>query len=432
MRRDVLIMAFAFAFYWMHRAKRLRNTNRRWFSLLERIPTQIKNLSELVDVSDDDCKNVLRMDRLAFLRFCNVLVSDGGLKNSKHVSAKEKVAIFLFILAHHSKNRIAKFQFKRSGQTISKYFHGVLHCVLKLHSAFLVEPQPVPDDSSDPRWGKFKGCLGALDGTYIDVLVPTPDKGRYWNRKGHMSVNVLGVCDKDMKFVYVLTGWEGSATRWEILRSPSWYPIKVHKQIIMACCLIHNFIRSEMAVDPLENGLDEFLNTQQAEDEPPLVETIDTLEYSPEWNLWRDNIAQKMFTEWSVNMDAGMEAKKGKVTKGHRSWTMVEEDALIQCLVGIVNDGWMADNRFKAGFQRELEKGMRKLIPGTDILANPHINSKIHVWKKEFGNLSDLLGKSGIGWNSTTCTLDIIDETVWDAQKRFRQRERSVRWSTMR
>ncbi|KAL8497892.1 hypothetical protein ACS0TY_021298 [Phlomoides rotata] len=324
MRRNVLIMAFAFAFYWMQRAKRLRNTNRRWFSLLERIPTQIKNLSELVDVSDDDCKNVLRMDRLAFSRFCNILVSDGGLKNSKHVSAKEKVAIFLFILAHHSKNRIAKFQFKRSGQTISKYFHGVLHCVLKLHSTFLVEPQQVPDDSTDPRW----------------------------------------------------------------------------------------------------------------EDEPPLVEIIDTLEYSPEWNLWRDSsfISPVWSTELltlrssaGVNMDAGMEAEKGKVTRGRRSWTKVEEDALIQCLVGIVNDGWKADNGFKAGFQRELEKGMRKLIPGTDLVANPHINSKIHVWKKEYGNLSDLLGKSGIGWNSTTCTLDIVDESVWDALKRVDQTVKALR-----
>ncbi|KAL8484365.1 hypothetical protein ACS0TY_026879 [Phlomoides rotata] len=199
--------------------------------------------------------------------------------------------------------------------------------------------------------------------------------------------------------------------RWGILRSPSWYPVKVHNQIIMACCLIHNFIRSEMTVDPLENDLDEFMNSQQPEDEPPLVETIDTLEYSPEWNLWKDNVAQEMFAEWSVNMDAGMEAEKGKVTRGRRCWTKVEEDAVIQCLVGI----------------RELEKGMRKLIPGTDILANPHINSNIHVWKKEYGNLSDLLGKSGIGWNSTTYTLDIIDESVWDAQKRVDHTVKALR-----
>ncbi|KAL8533459.1 hypothetical protein ACS0TY_009737 [Phlomoides rotata] len=60
---------------------------------------------------------------------------------------------------------------------------------------------------------------------------------------------------------------------------------------------------------------------------------------------------------------------------------------------------------------------MRKLLPCTDLVANPHINSKIHVWKKEYGSLSDLLSKSGIGWNSMTQTIDVIDETVWTAQK---------------
>ncbi|KAL8457352.1 hypothetical protein ACS0TY_035274 [Phlomoides rotata] len=61
---------------------------------------------------------------------------------------------------------------------------------------------------------------------------------------------------------------------------------------------------------------------------------------------------------------------------------------------------------------------MRKLLSGTDIVANPHINSKIRVWKKEYSALSDLLSKSGIGWNSTTNTIDVLDETVWDAQKK--------------
>ncbi|KAL8496700.1 hypothetical protein ACS0TY_020399 [Phlomoides rotata] len=105
----------------------------------------------------------------------------------------------------------------------------------------------------------------------------------------------------------------------------------------------------------------------------------------------------------------------------------MEEDPLIQCLLGIVNEGWKADNGFKAGFQRELEKAMRKLIPSTDIVATPHINSKIHIWKKEYGALSGLLSKSGIGWNSTTHTLDIVDETVWDAQKMADPTVRSMR-----
>ncbi|KAL8513587.1 hypothetical protein ACS0TY_012891 [Phlomoides rotata] len=83
----------------------------------------------------------------------------GGLGNSKYVTVQEKVAMFLSILAHHTKNRSVTFQFKRSGQTVSRYFHSVLRSVLRLHSLFLVQPQPVPDGSTDTRWGKFKRLL---------------------------------------------------------------------------------------------------------------------------------------------------------------------------------------------------------------------------------------------------------------------------------
>ncbi|KAL8524724.1 hypothetical protein ACS0TY_014365 [Phlomoides rotata] len=50
---------------------------------------------------------------------------------------------------------------------------------------------------------------------------------------------------------------------------------------------------------------------------------------------------------------------KGKVVRARRSWSKFEEDALIHCLTDIVNDGWKAENGFKAGFQRELEKKIR-------------------------------------------------------------------------
>ncbi|KAL0358133.1 UNVERIFIED_CONTAM: hypothetical protein Scaly_1499000 [Sesamum calycinum] len=41
--------------------------------------------------------------------------------------------------------------------------------------------------------GAQSECLGALDGTHIEVRVSDSDKGRYRNRKGQISVNVLGV-----------------------------------------------------------------------------------------------------------------------------------------------------------------------------------------------------------------------------------------------
>ncbi|XLU26311.1 hypothetical protein S245_062377, partial [Arachis hypogaea] len=61
------------------------------------------------------------------------------------------------------------------------------------------------------------GCLGALDGTYIEVTVPESEKARYRTRKGKICTNMLGVCNREMGFVYVLSGWEGSASDSRVL-----------------------------------------------------------------------------------------------------------------------------------------------------------------------------------------------------------------------
>lgn len=60
--------------------------------------------------------------------------------------------------------------------------------------------------------------MGALDGTHVDVRVKRSDSAKYRNRKGGLSTNVLGVCNKDMNMIYVLSGWEGSAADSRILR----------------------------------------------------------------------------------------------------------------------------------------------------------------------------------------------------------------------
>ncbi|KAL0284779.1 UNVERIFIED_CONTAM: hypothetical protein Sangu_2808700 [Sesamum angustifolium] len=43
--------------------------------------------------------------------------------------------------------------------------------------------------------------------------------------------------------------------RWGILRSQSFFPVKVQNRIILACCMIHNFLRNEMVDDSLEREL---------------------------------------------------------------------------------------------------------------------------------------------------------------------------------
>ncbi|KAL8543844.1 hypothetical protein ACS0TY_004412 [Phlomoides rotata] len=165
------------------------------YGMLSRIPDQVLHMSRLFLDSDVDCISNLRMDRNSFGRLCFLMQELGGLVDRRYISVEEQVSMFLSILAHHKKNRVIKFDFRRSGQTVSHYVHIVLRAVLSLHTLFLVKPTPVTDDSMDSRWKWFKGCLGALDGTYINLHVPSCDKPRFRTRKGRISTNEGSAAD---------------------------------------------------------------------------------------------------------------------------------------------------------------------------------------------------------------------------------------------
>ncbi|KAK0571848.1 hypothetical protein LWI29_000578 [Acer saccharum] len=158
------------------------------------------------------------MDRRTFAVLCELLRGTGRLKIDGLVSVEEQVCMFLHILAHHVKNRTIHNRFQRSGETVSRYFNSVLCAVLQLHNILLISPDPVPENCTDEKWKWFKNCLGALDGTFIQVHVPEVDKPRFRSRKGEIATNVLGVCSRDMIFTFVLPGWEGSASDSRVLR----------------------------------------------------------------------------------------------------------------------------------------------------------------------------------------------------------------------
>jgi hypothetical protein len=53
--------------------------------------------------------------------------------------------------------------------------------------------------------------VGAIHGTHIHTRVPKHMQAAFRGRKHCTTQNVLAVVDFDLKFTYVLAGWEGSA-----------------------------------------------------------------------------------------------------------------------------------------------------------------------------------------------------------------------------
>ncbi|EMS53107.1 hypothetical protein TRIUR3_33898 [Triticum urartu] len=62
------------------------------------------------------------------------------------------------------------------------------------------------------RWYPyFKDCIGTIDGTHVTARVSRSQAVTFRGRKHYTSQNVLVVVDFDLKFTYVLAGWEGSS-----------------------------------------------------------------------------------------------------------------------------------------------------------------------------------------------------------------------------
>jgi hypothetical protein len=57
----------------------------------------------------------------------------------------------------------------------------------------------------------LRDSVGAIDGVHIHCVCASGEESKYRNRKGCVSMNVLGACNFDGYITYVLSGAEGSA-----------------------------------------------------------------------------------------------------------------------------------------------------------------------------------------------------------------------------
>ncbi|XP_057995699.1 uncharacterized protein LOC131175425 [Hevea brasiliensis] len=189
---------------------------------VERDALQNKLMSELT-TNEVICCDIVRMGPVAFAEFCGKIRATGLLKDFRHSTVEEQLAKFLHILGQNFKNSVLGFYFHRSGETISRHFHNVLRAVVALEAEFLSLPNEteVPPQilNNNRFYLYFKDCVGPLDGTHIQVKVPKKHAPRFRGRKEWPIQNVLVACSLDMKFTYVLPGWEGIASDSRILKN---------------------------------------------------------------------------------------------------------------------------------------------------------------------------------------------------------------------
>ncbi|KAF6148191.1 hypothetical protein GIB67_011966 [Kingdonia uniflora] len=156
--------------------------------------------------------NMTRMDPASFRSLVAHFKDTGLLKDSKHIDVKEKLAIFLHIIAHNMRNRTVNNRFQHSAAITSKVFHECLDAMIKFSKEMIVPtnfdepPRPIKHHKK-LREGVFRGAVGALDGILIPASIPIKDQTPYRGKGGGSCFqNVMAICDFDMYFTYVAAG----------------------------------------------------------------------------------------------------------------------------------------------------------------------------------------------------------------------------------
>lgn len=209
-----------------------------------------KFVDEVLKGPNELCLENFRMDKLVFYKLCDMLQTRGLLRHTNRIKIEEQLAIFMFIVGHNLRTRAVQELFRYSGETISRHFNNVLSAIMAVSLDFFEPPNSEVSQEirEDPRffpyflvmlilinfnfvWFLFlkfiglyftifnKNCVGAVDGIHFPVTVGVDEQGPFRNMNGFLSQNVLVACSFDMKFHYVLAGWEGSAPDMRVLNS---------------------------------------------------------------------------------------------------------------------------------------------------------------------------------------------------------------------
>ncbi|WAR16241.1 HARB1-like protein, partial [Mya arenaria] len=161
--------------------------------------------------SDGTFKSHFRMHWSTFEDLCKTV---GPLMvKERYLTVEKRLLATVWLLSNQESYRGVADRFGLSKGTLhltvmaNAYFPGTMQAMKEVAEGFMA------------RCG-FPGVVGAIDGTHIPIPAPTTEHRAFFiNRKGFSSMVLQVVCDSNLKFLDVFTGWPGSVHDARVFRN---------------------------------------------------------------------------------------------------------------------------------------------------------------------------------------------------------------------
>ncbi|XP_057808762.1 uncharacterized protein LOC131023238 [Salvia miltiorrhiza] len=171
-----------------------------------------------------------------------IIKEKAHVDDTRYTTVEEMLATFLIIVGHNDRYCNVRERFGRSHFAASQNFNKILRALNTIAPDMMVKPTgaiPAKIRESTRFYPYFKDYIGAIDGTHIPAMIRGKDVSCYRNRHGVNSQNVLAACNFDLQFIYVLSGWEGSAHDSKILSDalsrPNGFHVAQVKYFLVDC-----------------------------------------------------------------------------------------------------------------------------------------------------------------------------------------------------
>lgn len=192
---------------------------------INRKPKIYHNIRDHVDIMTDD----ELYERYRFHHHGVAFLDDLLQEHIPHINhnrglpipPKIQILCFLRYVASGSFQQVIGDTLHISQPSVNRAIWNVCDALLTQRERFICWPDDRHNERSKQQcYNEYglPGTIGALDGTHIRIMEPSENGNAFINRKRFPSINVMGVCNLEGKFISMSVKWPGSCHDSFILR----------------------------------------------------------------------------------------------------------------------------------------------------------------------------------------------------------------------